>query len=68
MTYSVDDSGENPHVNYEPSVTAGLKEASRPGPNEYGPVISGRLTRAQIPRTNATHPRRQSIARDGVGR
>ena len=52
MAYGVDDPGENPHVNYEPSITGGLDEA--PGPNhaEQGPTIEGRLTRARIPRTN----------------
>ncbi|HEV2770200.1 MAG TPA: catalase [Solirubrobacteraceae bacterium] len=51
MTYHVDDGGENPHVNYEPSITGGLAEASGPGHDEQGPVIEGRLTRARIPRT-----------------
>jgi len=44
--------GENPHVNYEPVDHWGAEEASRPGAREHGPTISGRLTRAQIPRTN----------------
>jgi len=52
MTYFVDGTGENPHVNYEPSVQGGLGEADAPGPAESGPVIEGRLTRARIPRTN----------------
>jgi catalase len=52
MTYHVDETGENPTVNYEPSITGGLAEAPKPGPVETGPEISGRLTRAQIPRTN----------------
>ena len=30
MTYYVDDHGENPHVNYEPSITGGLPEAPKP--------------------------------------
>jgi len=51
MTYNVDDGGENPHVNYEPSIAGGLAEAAEPGPDEQGPVIEGRLTRARIPRT-----------------
>jgi catalase len=52
MTYVVDTVGENPHVNYEPSILGGLEEADYPTPDEEGPVIEGRLTRARIPRTN----------------
>jgi catalase len=52
MTYFVDTGGENPHVNYEPSTMGGLAEADHPTHDEQGPVIQGRLTRAQIPRTN----------------
>ncbi|MET9066654.1 catalase [Streptosporangium sandarakinum] len=51
MTYHID-GGENPHVNYEPSITGGLREAQYPTADEQGPVISGRLTRKRIPRTN----------------
>jgi catalase len=52
MTYHVDQTGENPSVNYEPSITGGLAEAPKPGPVEQGPVIEGRLTRKRIPRTD----------------
>jgi catalase len=52
MTYYVDDGGENPHVNYEPSITGGLREGQYPTHDEQGPVIEGRLTRKRIPRTN----------------
>lgn len=52
MVYHVDDMGENPHVNYEPSITGGLREAPYATPDEQGPVISGRLTRRRLPRTN----------------
>ncbi|MEU4832922.1 catalase [Streptosporangium sp. NPDC023615] len=52
MTYHVDGQGENPHVNYEPSITGGLREARYPTLDEQGPVISGRLTRERIPRTD----------------
>jgi catalase len=52
MAFYVDTGGENPHVNYEPSGLGGLSEAEVPGPDEVGPVITGRLTRAPIPRTN----------------
>ena len=52
MAYYVDDTGENPSVNYEPSITGGLAEAPKPAHDEQGPEISGRLTRARIPRTD----------------
>jgi catalase len=52
MAYYVDETGENPSVNYEPSITGGLAESPKPAHQEQGPEISGRLTRAQIPRTN----------------
>jgi catalase len=52
MAYYVDDTGENPSVNYEPSITGGLAEAAKPDHDELGPVIEGRLTRKRIPRTN----------------
>ena len=51
MTYHVDTVGQNPHTNYEPNSTGGLLEADAPGPM-YEPEISGRLTRATLPRTN----------------
>src|SRR4051812_10980920 len=52
MTYHVDQVGENPHVNYEPSITGGLREAEYPTHDEQGPEITGRLTRKRIARTN----------------
>ncbi|MEU4539475.1 catalase [Streptosporangium sp. NPDC023825] len=52
MTYHVDGQGENPHVNYEPSITGGLREGQYPTHDEQGPVVSGRLTRKRIPRTD----------------
>ncbi|GAA4201472.1 catalase [Streptosporangium oxazolinicum] len=52
MTYHVDGEGESPHVNYEPSITGGLREGRYPTHDEQGPVVSGRLTRRRIPRTN----------------
>ncbi|WP_182878047.1 catalase [Microbispora sp. H10670] len=52
MTYRQDQAGENPHVNYEPSITGGLREAQFPTHDEQGPEIVGRLTRKRIPRTN----------------
>ncbi|WP_169944380.1 catalase [Microbispora sp. H11081] len=52
MTYHQDQSGENPHVNYEPSITGGLREGQFPTHDEQGPEIVGRLTRKRIPRTN----------------
>ncbi|MCI2238634.1 catalase [Paenibacillus sp. TRM 82003] len=52
MSYGRDEVGSNPHVNYEPSITGGLKEATYPTHDEQGPVVSGRLTRKRISRTN----------------
>ncbi|MBB6546646.1 catalase [Nonomuraea rubra] len=52
MTYFVDTAGESPHINYEPSVRDGLREAHYPHPDEVGPVVTGRLTRKRLPRTN----------------
>jgi catalase len=53
MSYGVDlGPGQNPHVNYEPSITGGLREAEYPTHDEQGPVITGRLTRKRISRTD----------------
>jgi catalase len=52
MSYGRDIVGDNPHVNYEPSITGGLREATYPTHDEQGPVITGRVTRKRIPRTN----------------
>jgi catalase len=53
MAYGVDIApGQNPHVNYEPSIIGGLREGTYPTHDEQGPVITGRLTRKRIPRTN----------------
>jgi len=43
--------GQNPHVNYEPSIHDGLAEAARETPNNP-PEITGRLTRSVIERRN----------------
>ncbi|MHA3774444.1 catalase [Verrucomicrobiota bacterium sgz303538] len=52
MAYMVDLApGQNPHVNYEPSIHNGLKESKRPAPN-HPPEIRGRLIRASIERRN----------------
>src|SRR3954452_17904917 len=53
MAYGVDfGEGQNPHVNYEPSILGGLREAEYPTHDEQGPEITGRLTRKRIPRTD----------------
>jgi catalase len=52
MSMGRDHVGANPHVNYEPSITGGLREATYPTHDEQGPEITGRLTRKRIPRTN----------------
>jgi catalase len=43
--------GQNPHVNYEPSIHQGLHESAREEPNN-SPEIRGRLTRSVIERRN----------------
>jgi catalase len=43
--------GQNPHVNYEPSIHNGLHEAGREEPNN-SPELRGRLTRSVIERRN----------------
>ncbi|MEU5988188.1 catalase [Spirillospora sp. NPDC047418] len=52
MAYQVDAAGANTHVNYEPSITGGLREGEYPTHDEQGPEIHGRLTRKRIARTN----------------
>jgi catalase len=52
MAYGVDDSGESPHVNYEPSYLNGLVEAPKSAREAQGPVYNARLTRSRIPLTN----------------
>ncbi|WP_017611329.1 catalase [Nocardiopsis xinjiangensis] len=52
MAYYQDTAGESPHVNYEPSITGGLREGQYPTNDEQGPEIRGRLTRSRIPLTN----------------
>ena len=47
------DAHENPHINYEPSLLGGLKEAKQTG-KEYTPYIEGNLVRAPLDRTNDT--------------
>ncbi|MDB5316458.1 MAG: katE [Rhodospirillales bacterium] len=50
MTYSVDQAGENPHVNYEPSIMGGLQEAPQPKA-DYHQWVEGHLGRYQTTRT-----------------
>jgi catalase len=52
MSYGVDlAAGQNPHVNFEPSLHRGLHEAPRPAPHD-APEIRGKLTRSVIERRN----------------
>jgi catalase len=52
MAYGVDLApGQNPHVNFEPSIHQGLHEAPRPAPHN-APEIHGPLTRSVIERRN----------------
>jgi len=43
--------GQNPHVNFEPSIHRGLEEAQDEAPNNP-PEITGRLTRSDLERRN----------------
>ncbi|WP_261166074.1 catalase [Microbacterium sp. Marseille-Q6965] len=53
MSFGVDlGEGQNPHVNYEPSIMGGLREGQYPTHDEQGPVITGRVTRKRIARTD----------------
>ncbi|MFC6086711.1 catalase [Sphaerisporangium aureirubrum] len=52
MAYDQGDAGESPHVNYEPSILGGPREAPAPPHEEQGPLIVGRLTRRRVPRTD----------------
>lgn len=52
MAYQVDQApGQNPHINFEPSIHNGLHEAEREEPHD-GPKIQGQLTRSVIERRN----------------
>jgi catalase len=52
MSYGVDLApGQNPHINFEPSIHNGLVEAPRP-PHDNAPEVRGKLTRAVIERRN----------------
>jgi catalase len=51
MTFHQDHGGQNPHINYEPSITGGLREGQYPTHDDQGPEITGRLTRKRIPLT-----------------
>jgi len=50
MAYGVDPAGENPHVNYEPSIMGGLKEAPKPA-KDYDQWVEGHLGRYETTRT-----------------
>ncbi|MEW9555908.1 catalase [Nonomuraea sp. NPDC050783] len=52
MMYAPDSRGRSPHINYEPSITDGLREADPIGSPEVGPEINARVTRQRITRTN----------------
>ncbi|MGC5364419.1 catalase [Streptomyces sp. DT24] len=52
MTYHVDGAADSPQVNYEPSISGGLREGEYPTHDEQGPELRGRLTRRRIPRAN----------------
>ncbi|NBD22316.1 catalase [Paenibacillus glycinis] len=45
--------GQNPHINYEPSMLGGLVEAKQPG-KEHEPFVQGNLVRRSIDRQDNT--------------
>jgi catalase len=51
MSYGVDNRGGNPHINFEPSTAAGLREADD-SYLEYRPYVEGRIQKAPIEREN----------------
>ncbi|WP_434741452.1 catalase [Micromonospora sp. SH-82] len=51
MSYHVDDRGDNPHINFEPSSVAGLREADE-SYREHRPFVSGQVVKAPIERRN----------------
>ncbi len=51
MAFYVDNGGENPHINYEPSSRGGLKEAPKTG-QDHMPFVEGSLVRQKIDRQN----------------
>lgn len=54
MQYKLDRApGQNPHINYEPSILGGLKEATQDG-IEHTPYIEGKLVRESIDRQSNT--------------
>ncbi|MDO9407121.1 catalase [Patulibacter sp.] len=52
MTYDQGQGGDNPTVNYEPSIIGGVREAEAAGPDGAGEVHEGHVVRRQIPRTD----------------
>ena len=62
MSYGVDNRGGNPHLNFEPSSVAGLREADE-SYREYRPIVSGQI----IPDRAAEQlrPGRTALPRDG---
>lgn len=54
MQYKLDRApGQNPHINYEPSILGGLVESVQEG-KEHSPLIEGKLVRESIDRQNNT--------------
>lgn len=54
MAFYVDNGGENPHVNYEPSSQNGLREAPKPA-RDYHQWVEGHLGRYQTTRTRSDY-------------
>jgi catalase len=54
MAYYVDDSGENKHINYEPSLLGGTREAPQPQ-RDYHQYVEGHLGRYQTTNTRSDY-------------
>src|SRR5690606_32096091 len=67
MSYRRDlDGGQNPHINFEPSIHNGLSESEREEPNNP-PEIRGRLVRSVLERRNDYYQPRALLHDDGMG-
>ena len=61
MAYYVDEAGENPSVNYEPSITGGLREADGPGARRAGAGHRGAADAQADPAHRRLHAGRRAL-------
>lgn len=65
MAYHVDGGGEDPIINYEPSLMGGLREDEYPAHDEQGPEIRGRLHPQADPARQRLPPGGPAVPADG---